>query len=271
MMYKEGLTILARRAVKTGIMPMDRILRAICADLSNLTKLGFGKRASDTEPAQNGTVSAEGVAAAQKIVDGLHDSKGRRAYISYQMGAAFDDAETSYDSTTGEWGLDIAGTGGEWVARFLELYDEDNLSLLEGVTYDTLVGWMKKGMTRYMDSLQTTIPDLTEFYENGGKIIHFHGEQDPSIPTGSSVQYYNSVRDTMYPGKSYSSSTKALQDWYRLFLVPGAADCALNDDEPNGTFPQTNLKVMSLWVKQGIVPHTLNATILQGEYEGDNE
>ncbi|KAJ5724325.1 tannase [Penicillium malachiteum] len=233
--------------------------------------LGFGKRASDTEPAQNGTVSAEGVAVAQKIVDGLHDSKGRRAYISYQMGAAFDDADTSYDSTTGEWTLDIAGAGGEWVARFLDLYDEDNLSSLEGVTYDTLVGWMKQGMTRYMDSLQTTIPDLTEFYENGGKIIHFHGEQDPSIPTGSSVHYYNSVRDTMYPGKSYNSSTKALQDWYRLFLVPGAAHCATNDNEPNGPFPQTNFKVMSLWVEQGIVPHTLNATILQGEYEGNNE
>ena len=130
---------------------------------------------------------------------------------------------------------------------------------------------MKQGRTRYTDSLQTTIPDLTEFYENGGKIIHFHGEQDESIPTGSSVHYYNSVRQTMYPGASYNSSTKALQEWYRLFLVPGAAHCALNDDEPNGPFPQTNFKVMSLWVEQGIVPHTLNATILQGEYEGNNE
>jgi tannase len=142
---------------------------------------------------------------------------------------------------------------------------------LEGVTYDTLVGWMKQGMTRYMDSLQTTIPDLTEFNENGGKIIHFHGEQDESIPTGSSVHYYNSVRQTMYPGKTYNASTKALQDWYRLFLVPGAAHCDTNDAQPNGPFPQTNFEVMSRWVEKGIVPHTLNATILQGDYKGNNE
>jgi tannase len=76
-----------------------------CASSSSSSLgLGFGKR-SATEPAQNGTVSAESVAVAQKIVDGLHDSKGRRAYISYQMGASFDDAGTTYDSTTGEWGL----------------------------------------------------------------------------------------------------------------------------------------------------------------------
>ncbi|KAJ5118718.1 uncharacterized protein N7443_007650 [Penicillium atrosanguineum] len=241
------------------------------ASTSSTLGLGFGKRQASTEPAQNGTVTAEAVSVAQTILNGLYDSQGRRAYISYQMGASFDDAATTYNSTTGEWELNIAGAGGEWVARFLELHDEDNLSTLEGVTYDTLVGWMKQGMTRYMDSLQTTLPDLTEFYENGGKIIHFHGEQDESIPTGSSVHYYDSVRQTMYPKMTYNSSTSALKEWYRLFLVPGAAHCATNTAQPNGPFPQTNFEVMSRWVENGIVPQTLNATILQGEHIGDNE
>ncbi|CAI7605219.1 unnamed protein product [Penicillium palitans] len=45
--------------------------------------LGFGNRqSSSTEPAQNGTVSAEGVAVAQKIFDGLFDLKGHCEYIS---------------------------------------------------------------------------------------------------------------------------------------------------------------------------------------------
>lgn len=35
---------------------------------------------------------------------------------------------------------------------FLDLKDEGNISTLDGVTYDTLIGWMKEGMTRYMDS-----------------------------------------------------------------------------------------------------------------------
>lgn len=54
--------------------------------------LGFGKRqaagsSTSSTPAQNDTVTAEAVAVAQAIVDGLHDTQGRRAYISYQMGA----------------------------------------------------------------------------------------------------------------------------------------------------------------------------------------
>ncbi|KAB8201201.1 tannase and feruloyl esterase-domain-containing protein [Aspergillus parasiticus] len=210
--------------------------------------LGFGKR--DTEPAQNGTVSAEAVAVAQKIVDGLHDSEGRQVYISYQMVAGFNNAQKTYNSTIRTWELDIAGAGGGWVARFLELRDEDNFSTLDGVTYDTLKGWM---------------------VQDGGKIIHFHGEQDSSIPPGSSVHYYNSVRKMMHPGKPYNESTSALKEWHRLYLVPGAAHCATNELQPNGPFPQTNFAVMAEWVEQGIVPETLNATILQGEYKGTNE
>lgn len=121
---------------------------------------------------------------------------------------------------------------------------------------------MVQGMERYMDSLQTTLPDLTPFYEHGGKIIHFHGEQDSSIPTESSVHYYNCVRKMMYAGKSYNESTSALKEWYRLYIVPGAAHCATNELQPNGPFPQTNFAVMAQSVEQGIVPQTLNATIL---------
>jgi tannase len=67
--------------------------------------LGFGNKAkrqsAATTPAQNGTVSAKGVAVAQTILNGLNDSQGRQAYLSYQPGAELEDAATTYDSTTG--------------------------------------------------------------------------------------------------------------------------------------------------------------------------
>lgn len=117
---------------------------------SNSTSLGLGfgqkrKRqlasgsSTSYEPAQSGTVSAKGAAVAQAIYGGLVDSSGQRAYISYQPAASFEDASTSYDSTTDSWVLDIASTGGEFVAKFIELLDADNLSSLDNVTYDTLV------------------------------------------------------------------------------------------------------------------------------------
>lgn len=230
---------------------------------------GFGKRQSSTVPAQNGTVTAQDVAVAKTIIDGLHDSEGHRAYISYQIGASFSDAETQYNSDTDSWELDIASTGGEWVARFLELVEASNLDSIDNVTYDTMRDWMIEGWYRYEDVLQTTNPDLSKFHNAGGKILTFHGEQDQSIPTGSSVHFYESVRSIMYPNMTYNESVSALNDWYRLFLVPGASHCATNSLQP-GPFPQTNLQVAIDWAEKGVVPQTLNATYLSGPDLGDN-
>lgn len=40
---------------------------------------------------------------------------------------------------------------------------------------------------------------------------------------------------------------------------------------PNGPWPQTNLATMIEWVEKGVTPVTLNATVLQGEYEGETQ
>ncbi|PYH92599.1 tannase and feruloyl esterase [Aspergillus ellipticus CBS 707.79] len=235
--------------------------------------LGFGKRQSMSmfTPAQNGTVSAKGIAVAQTILDGLKDTQGRQAYLSYQPGADFDDAQTTYDSTTGQWTLSIDGNGGEFVEKFVNLIDASSIDSLDNVTYDTVHDWMQAGWTRYEDTLMANNPDLTSIQQTGGKILHFHGESDPSVPTGSSVHYYESVRQIMYPNKTIHEAAEAKGDWYRLYLVPGAAHCATNSEQPNGPFPQTNMAVMIDWVENGVLPVTLNATVLQGELEGEKQ
>lgn len=247
-----------------------------CAAESS-TSLGFGfnKRQSDGssttyEPAQNGTVSAQGVAVAQAIYDGLHDTNGNRAYLSWQIAASLDDAETEYDNTTSSWTLDIPSTGGEFVTKYVELVDLDNLSNLDNATYDTLVEWMTTAMVRYMDSLQTTVPDLTTFQSAGGKLLHYHGESDPSVPTASSVHYWQSVRSIMYNGTSANSSLSALQDWYQLYLIPGAAHCGTNTLQP-GPYPEDNMNTMINWVENGVKPTRLNATVTAGAYEGETQ
>ncbi|KAH8647443.1 feruloyl esterase-like protein B precursor [Tricladium varicosporioides] len=222
-------------------------------------------------PVQNGTVSAEAVAVASKILDGMHDSQGRRVYLSYQPAATFDDATTQYNNTTGKWELSISGLGAEFPARLLELQDTSTFANLDNVTYDTLKDWILQGWQMYEDTLQTTWPDLTPFQEAGGKILHYHGESDNSIPTASSVRYHESVRSIMYPNLSFNESTKAMADWYQLYLVPGAAHCAANPLQPNGPFPQTNLQVLINWVENNSTPTTLNATVLQGANLGQNQ
>ncbi|KAL9105323.1 MAG: hypothetical protein Q9227_009490 [Pyrenula ochraceoflavens] len=236
------------------------------------TSGGFGPTGpSSPQPAQNGTVSMEGISVAQTILDGLHDSEGRQVYFSYQPAASFKDAMTQYNSANSSWGLSINGLGGEYVEKFLHLMNATNLPNLDGVTYDTLKEWIYQGWQLYDDSLQTNWPDLTPFHEAGGKVLHYHGESDYSIPAASSVRYYESVRTKMYSNVTYNESTSALNDWYRLFLIPGAAHCAPNVAQPNGPFPRTNLAVLIDWVEKDIEPVTLNATVLLGQHFGESQ
>lgn len=226
---------------------------------------------SGAVPAQNGTVSAEAIAVAQKILDGLHDDDGKRVYFSYTPSSTYTDAQTQYNSETGEWELDVTSLGGSFVQVLLDLQEGDNLANLDNVTYTTLRNWIYEGWNRYQDSLMTNWPDLSPVANAGGKVIHFHGESDYSIPTASSVRYWNSVREVMFPDLSYNESVEAVSEFYKLFLVPGGSHCAVNALEPNGPWPQTNLAVLIDWVENGVEPVTLNATVLQGENNGDNK
>ncbi|KAJ5512313.1 hypothetical protein N7463_001865 [Penicillium fimorum] len=244
------------------------------AETSTSLGFGFSKRAdgtsTSTKPEQSGKVTAEGVKVAQTIYDGLHNSKGERAYLSWQIGSELSDGDTQWNNVSSKWEVSIPSTGGEWVTKFIQLLDLSNLSNLDNVTYDTLVEWMNTGMIRYMDSLQTTLPDLTPFQSSGGKLLHYHGESDPSIPAASSVHYWQSVRSIMYPHLSSRESLKELADWYQFYLIPGAAHCGTNTLQP-GPFPEVNMLTMIDWVENGVKPSRLNATVSSGTYEGETQ
>lgn len=222
-------------------------------------------------PAQSGTVSAQAIAVAKKIFEGLHDSKGRRAYFTYTPSSTFTDAATQYNATTGKYELSVTSLGGSFVEVLLDLQQQQNLPNLNNVTYDTLVEWIREGWNKYNDVLMTNWPDLTPFKNAGGKVIHFHGESDFSIPTASSVRYWESVRHIMNPGKSYQDGVAAMNEFYRLFLVPGGSHCAANAAEPNGPWPQTSLANLIDWVENDIAPVTLNGTVLAGPNKGRNQ
>lgn len=249
-----------------------------CAAESS-TSLGFGfsKRqmgggaagsSSSNNPEQNGTITADDIAVAQAVYDGLHSSDGKRAYLSWQIGSELSDADPTYDNTTSSWKLNIPATGGEWVTKFVQLLNIDNLENLDGVTYDTLVEWMNTGMIRYLDSLQTTIPDLTPFQSSGAKLIHYHGESDPSVPAASSVHYWQSVRSIMYPDMTDAEAIEAMNEWYQFYLIPGAAHCGANALQP-GPYPEDNMATIIDWVENGIKPSRLNATVSSGEHSGE--
>jgi feruloyl esterase len=57
--------------------------------------------------------------------------------------------------------------------------------------------------------------DMGRYFEKGGKILHYHGWADGSIPSGSSIYFYDQVYRTLKPkGVDLDAS-------YRFFMVPG--------------------------------------------------
>ena len=163
-------------------------------------------------PAQNGSVTARGVAVMQGILGGARDDQDRRIYLSCQPSALVQDAVTSYNSTTEKYGVYWNDMSAEYIPLGLQLLMNTTLDSWDGITGDTFRDWILKGWQTYGDTLESTWPDLTLFQENGGKVIHYHGESDPQVPTASSVRYYDSVRDIMYPDMSCNASSEALKD-----------------------------------------------------------
>lgn len=74
----------------------------------------------------------------------------------------------------------------------------------------------------------------------------------------------------MHPNKPYNESVSALSDFYRFFLVPGAAHCGANSLQP-GPYPQTNMDTIIAWVEDGVAPARLNATVSSGAYAGETQ
>lgn len=94
-------------------------------------------------------------------------------------------------------------------------------------------------------------PNLQRFFLHGGKIIHYHGWADPQIPSGSSVEYYQSVLDTM-------GGTNKVKENYRLFMVPGMGHCAGGD----GPASFNMLTALEQWVEKGKTPDYIPAVHL---------
>ncbi len=226
-------------------------------------------------PAATGTVTSEAAKVASEFWRGMFDKSGRQVYISYPPSAPFSDSATAFDTETHAYVANIPLFGAEFVNMFLreQMTAESKLPLpMANVTSDTLTQWILDGVQKYGQILQTDWPYLEPFRSNGGKIIHYHGESDSSIPAGSSVLYHDSVRRTMYPGLSFNASHAALADWYRLFLIPGAGHCGPNPDQENGPFPQTLLGSLIEWVEYGKIPSQLNATVLgSGSLSGQEQ
>jgi feruloyl esterase len=109
--------------------------------------------------------------------------------------------------------------------------------------------------------MDATNPDLKPFLARGGKLILYHGWNDPGISPLNTVNYYNSVV-TAIGNQSADQSV-------RLYMVPGMQHCgggpgatSFGQDEASPRSDAQHDIYASLveWVESGAAPNTIVAT-----------
>jgi feruloyl esterase len=93
-------------------------------------------------------------------------------------------------------------------------------------------------------------PDLSAFKKRGGKLLQYHGWNDQQIAAQNSIDYYESVVVHM-GGKAQ------VDDFYRLFMVPGMMHCVGGG---GATDRFDTVVALEQWVERGVAPSRIIAS-----------
>ncbi|HJS77697.1 MAG TPA: tannase/feruloyl esterase family alpha/beta hydrolase [Burkholderiales bacterium] len=102
--------------------------------------------------------------------------------------------------------------------------------------------------SRNIADVTDTFGDLDKFRKSGGKLLTLVGMNDQLIMPRGVVHYYRQMASRY--GKRDKPDFDRLQEFYRLFRVPGAGHCSV----PNG-FP-----ALVDWVENGVAPEQIIQT-----------
>jgi hypothetical protein len=133
-----------------------------------------------------------------------------------------------------------------WVKFFVTKNPGFDLTKIDYKTFYRLFG---SSVKQFDSVIGTDDADLRAFADSGGKLLTWHGQSDQLIPTQATVEYRERVNRVF-------GGNRNVDDFYRLFLVPGVDHCgatgpSISDDAA--------LAALTTWVEQGKAPSTLPA------------
>jgi hypothetical protein len=217
------------------------------------------KAGEDTEKC----LTAPQDAALKKIYSGPHDAHGHEVFPGYLPGA---------EEGNGGWGTWITGPAPlKSLMAFFAIGYFSNM-VYEKSDWDyktfTLEDGLKSADEKTEIALNATDADLKPFKDRGGKLILYHGWEDPAIPAINTVNYYQSVVAKM--GQQRTDS------FVRLYMVTGMQHC--NDGPGTDSFGQVGRLVfddpqhsvdaaLEQWVEKGAAP----STIIASKYAPDDK
>jgi feruloyl esterase len=205
-------------------------------------------------------LTASQVATLRKLYAGTPDSSGHIVFPGYLPGA---------EEGQGGWGLWITGPAPakSLMAAFGSGFFSDFVyekSDWDFKTFNVDTG-LKAASEKTAEALNATNADLKAFKARGGKLIIYHGWNDPAISALNTVNYYESVIKAM--------GQKDADSFVRLYMAPGVQHCEggpgpdafgqvgeLNFDDPVHSVDASIEK----WVEKDKAP----GMIIASRYEG---
>jgi hypothetical protein len=183
---------------------------------------------------QTVTISAGVADAVRKIWAGPVATDGRKLWYGPNKGADF-----TWLATPGRPFV-VADL---WVKNFVEPdLDLDTTAL----SYEQFEQIFRSSQQQFHDVIGSDDPDLSAFARSGGKLLSWHGQSDQLVPTQGTVDYRKKVE------RRFGGSQR-VDDFYRLFLLPGVAHCGGGP----GAQPTDALGALVDWVEKGKAPETL--------------
>ncbi len=188
------------------------------------------------------------VEALKKVYQGPRDSSGRQIYPGFFPGG---------ETGSGSWRAWVVGAGPGTSNQYAFATGG-----LIGGNGDFAKFDFDEGPTRLGKDLAATLnvesADLEVFRKRGGKLIIYHGWNDPAIPPEGTIAYYESVT---------LKSKDAAGEFVRLYMVPGMLHCG-GGVGPNffSSFPtqerspdRSMFSALEQWSEQGTAPASIIA------------
>ncbi|KAH8427094.1 uncharacterized protein LDX57_004811 [Aspergillus melleus] len=194
------------------------------------------------------TITAAHADAVSKITQGLRSADGKISWFGIAPGASFSGLAVT-NTTNNTTSVIPAPLGVPWMRYFVS---KDPSYTLENFTIADFKRMYLQSVDEFTTVLGSENPNLTEFRRSDHKLLSWHGLADRFINYQGTTWY----RDTVQ--KNMGLENEQVDDFYRLFLAPGADHC----EGGYGPVPVEPFKVLVDWVENGNAPDTLFARMV---------
>jgi feruloyl esterase len=199
-------------------------------------------------------LTAKQVVTLKKIYEGPHDSRGGSVFFGLLPGA---------ESRASGWESWVSGEAlGKSIGFFFGKEYFTNF-VYQDKTWDyrtaNLEASSRAADERTASALNATGPDLSAFERRSGKLILFHGWNDPAIPATGTVDYVENVQKQMGAG--------AAERFLRLYMVPGMQHCGggpgtslIGGNQAPFEADRNVYSSLEQWVEKGVAPGPIVAS-----------